>query len=340
MAQRHIRAYTAIPGVQVVGVVGKTDENRRLFVDKYHVTRFCHHHSELLSRADIDAVSVVTPTYTHAEIVKDCLRAGCHVLCEKPISLHLQEAYEMVQAAEQANRILMIGFIMRFYREFQSIKRLIEQGRVGDVRFAWFRKNGRLPTQAWYLDPQKSGGVTFEMAIHLIDWMSWIVGSRVNAVSAQMVEDIYNLGKEDSAWILLKFKNHAVGAVGSSYAHSIPPTDIGVVGTARSLTVRRRRVMQEDLRTPRSSLGRLRQALWPPWRPTDNPLRAQLTHFIGCVRHNTPCSVTGRDGLYSLLVAFAALKSAQSLTTIHLDRFIKEAFSPHGIDGQYFEAKR
>jgi len=226
MARRHLHAYKKISDVEIVGVVGKTDKNRDYFKKKNNIDKFYKNHLDLLSNGNIDSVSVVTPTFTHSEIVKDCFKAGCHVLCEKPIALNLREAYEMVIAGEKANKLFMMGFIMRFYKEFQRMKRLIEDGEIGDVRNAWFRKGSRLPIGEWYLNPQKSGGVIFEMGTHLIDWIGWIVGSRIEVVSAVMQDNVYNLGKEDNFWVLMEFENKAIGAVGSSYSYSIHPVDI------------------------------------------------------------------------------------------------------------------
>lgn len=326
MARRHLQAYKKIRDVEVVGVVGKTERNKDYFVKEFSIKYFYKDYLDLLSQGNIDAVSVVTPTYTHAEIVKDCFQAGCNVLCEKPISLNLKDAYEMVVAGEKANKLLMMGFIMRFYKEFQRMKRLIDDGEIGDVRNAWFRNSSRLPKEEWYLNPQQSGGVTFEMGIHLIDWIRWIVESRIEVVSAVMIDNVYNLSKDDNFWMLMEFKNSAIGAVGSSYSYSIFPKDIGVIGTKKSLTVKRGMVIQEDYRNSKSWLSNFYKNVISFLPIADNPLNREISHFIDCIRDNKIPLVSGKDGLYSLIIAFAALKSAKRGTKIVLEEFIREEF--------------
>lgn len=150
MARKHLHAYKKMREVEVVGVVGKTQRNKDYFIKECGIKNFYKNYLDLLSEGNVDAVSVVTPTFTHSEIVKDCFHAGCHVLCEKPISLNLINAYEMIVAGEKANKLFMMGFIMRFYKEFQRMKRLIDDGEIGDVRNACFRKSSRLPKGEWY----------------------------------------------------------------------------------------------------------------------------------------------------------------------------------------------
>lgn len=326
MARKHLRAYKKMREVEVVGVVGKTERNRDYFIKECNVRNFYKNHLDLLSEGSVDAVSVVTPTFTHSKIVIDCFRAGCHVLCEKPISVNLTDAYEMIMAGEKAKKLFMMGFTMRFYKEFQRMKRLIDDGEIGDVRNAWFRKSSRLPKGEWYLDPEKSGGVIFEMGIHLIDWIRWIVGSRIEIVSAVMQDNVYNLGKEDNFWVLMEFENNAIGAVGSSYSYSINPVDIGVIGTTKSVSVEGGRIIQEDYRDSKPWLFNFYKKILPFLPIADNPFDKEISHFIDCIRDNTTPSVSARDGFHSLIVAFAALKSAKQRTKVVLEDFIREEF--------------
>jgi predicted dehydrogenase len=86
-------------GVEVVAVAGRSERHRGVFVTEGGRPAFYTDYRELLARGDIEAVSVTTSTCTHAEIAQDCFDAGCHVLCEKPISRTRDEAQRMIAAA-------------------------------------------------------------------------------------------------------------------------------------------------------------------------------------------------------------------------------------------------
>jgi len=316
MARRHFESYLDLDDVEVVAVAGETDRNRGVFVEGGEARAFYTDHRDLLARGDVSAVSVATPTHTHAEIVKDCFQAGCHVLCEKPISQTLPQAHEMVAAAHRADRIFMMGFSMRFFAEFQAVKQLIDAGEVGEVKNVWLRRCRRLPEQAWYSDPKKSGGVTFELGIHLIDLARWLVASPIQWVTAVMHGDVYRLGKDDNSWMLLEFANGAIGSIGASYSYSIAPNDFGIVGTKKSLAVDGEKVIEEDYRAGRSGVrGSDADAL-----SFGDPLRMELDHFVECIRSGSEPLADGEDGVASLAVALAAVESAKSGKRIAVER--------------------
>jgi UDP-N-acetylglucosamine 3-dehydrogenase len=203
----------------------------------------------------------------------------------------------------------MMGFIMRFFPEYRAAKRLIDAGEIGEIKNLWTRRSRRLPEQSWYRDPEQSGGVTFELGIHLIDLVRWLVPSSIQWDSAVMQGDVYRLGKEDNVWMLLEFANGAIGGIGASYSYSLEQSDFGVVGTEKSLTVDRGkggRVIVEDYRFGRSD----EHPAGPDAPDGTHPGRAELAHFVDCVRNRRSPIATGEDGAASLAVALAAVESA------------------------------
>lgn len=317
-ARRHFEAYRDLRGVEVVAIAGRSERHRGVFVGEGGREAFYTDYRELLARGDIEAVSLTTPTCTHAEIAQKCFDAGCHLLCEKPISRTLAEAQRMVAAAQRAERVFMMGFIMRFFPEYRTAKRLIEAGEIGEIKNVWMRRSRPLPEQAWYRDPEQSGGVISELGIHLIDLVRWLVPSPIQWVSAVMQGDVYRLGKEDNAWMLLEFANGAIGSIGASYSYSPVQSDFGVVGTEKSLTVVRdngARVVVADHRSGCSEE-----------HPADadapdglDPVRAELAHFVDCVRRRKTPIATGEDGAASLAIALAAVESANGAGRVAVD---------------------
>ena len=91
---------------------------------------------EMLAKVELDAVSVCTPNYLHHQPTIDCLRAGCHVMVEKPLAMNAREGQEMVDEAKKAGRELVIGFQHRHRADVQMIKRAVTQGTLGDILYA------------------------------------------------------------------------------------------------------------------------------------------------------------------------------------------------------------
>lgn len=178
-----------------------------------------------------------------------------------------------------------------------------------------------MPPQKWYADKESSPGVTFELAIHAIDWLRWIIPSPVEHVSAEMTLSEDGSGIDDNVWMLLKFSSGAVGVVGASYTFPYLKRDIGIIGEKMALTVERSKVVCE--RFGAHSLGSmlvknvLHSLILPYWLYY-NPFERELREFCDCILHGTVPSVSSLDGRQSLAIACAAYKSARDGKTITL----------------------
>jgi predicted dehydrogenase len=136
IAHAHARAYLAIPEVSLVGGADIVPGKARAFLDEFGLTdaRDFVSAAELL-KLDLDAVSVCTYNATHAECAVAALSAGCHVLCEKPMSITLAEGLAMVRAEQASGKILSIGFQPRYDVNTQKVKSIIAEGALGKVYY-------------------------------------------------------------------------------------------------------------------------------------------------------------------------------------------------------------
>ncbi len=145
-----------------------------------------------LADPDVEAVDICLPTHMHAAVAIEALRAGKHVLVEKPMALDAPNAGRMVEEARRQGRILMAAHVLRFFPEYQALRSLLESGRVGLVRSALFRRRCGAPAWSlWMGDPEKSGGGVFDLLIHDVDMCLHLFG-RPEAVSATGYEDLAN----------------------------------------------------------------------------------------------------------------------------------------------------
>jgi predicted dehydrogenase len=144
---------------------------------------------EALRDAEIEAVDVCLPTNLHAPVTIQALRAGKHVLVEKPMALDGEAADQMVAEAEKQKRTLMSAQVVRFIPSYRELAGLVKSGRLGAVRSAFFRRRCAAPTWGpWEFDSSQSGGGVFDLLIHDVDMCQHLFG---------VPEAICALGYED-----------------------------------------------------------------------------------------------------------------------------------------------
>lgn len=185
------------------------------------------------------AVYVATPVFLHAPQTLAALRAGCHVLCEKPMAMNYAEAESMVQAAENAGRILGIAYYRRMYQKVARARELIAAGAIGRPFFAeatshdWFYPaDGH---RAWLVDPSLAGGGPLhDIASHRIDLMNYLFG-RPSRVSGQLSTLVQPVAVEDNATVMIEYEAGGRGVVDVRWHSRISRDEFRIRGTEGEL---------------------------------------------------------------------------------------------------------
>lgn len=309
-AERHLRAYLQLP-VEVVGIWGRNRAQLTALQRRYRVPVFDR--VEELLRQQPDGVSICTPPHTHAAFTIAALEAGCEVLCEKPLALTLRDADRMIAAARRQSKLLLTGFTLRFRQAFQEFHRRVANGEIGDIRFAAFAGSGNPPQKAWFIDARTTSGVTLEYSIHKIDFLRWVFGKRAVQVSAEVIGNTPKDGmlQSDAGWI--RFAGGGVGYFSTALVPLPFPRQIMALGTRGALCMRNGNIIRSDGGNWSSLRGVVPNVtmLW------DNPLRAELAHFLACMRGVEPV-VTAEDGRESLRIALAAQESSRRQRPVRL----------------------
>ena len=135
---------------------------------------------EMLDKEELDYVDIALPTYLHAEASVKALNKGIHVLCEKPMALNPQECQTMIDAAKANNKKLMIAQCLRFWPEYEYLKKCVDSGEYGKVVSGYFFRGGTTPKWSyknWLLEKEKSGGVLLDQHVHDVDTINWLFGT-------------------------------------------------------------------------------------------------------------------------------------------------------------------
>lgn len=169
---RHVDAYQQLDAVEVV-VTDEDPERAKALGEQWSVEVRT---PEQLLEEPLDALDVCVPSVAHRGWIVDALDAGLHVFCEKPLCLSEVEATEIRAAAQRAQRNVIVGYLYRHHPAFRFAKETIDHGIIGDPYFALARLGGRGSHRPWKHDGQAGGGVLFEMMVHLLDLLSWLLG--------------------------------------------------------------------------------------------------------------------------------------------------------------------
>jgi len=171
--------------------------------------------ADLSARDDVQLVHVATPPSSHHELVLAAVRAGKHVLCEKPLAMNISQADEMLRAAAKAGRIVPVNFVLRYNEVTEAVRRIIDSGALGKVLSARLTNcagDTKLGPDHWFWDKSISGGIFIEHGVHFFDLYSYWLGSA--EMLAAHTERREGTGQEDRVMCLMR---HDSGAVTSHY---------------------------------------------------------------------------------------------------------------------------
>jgi predicted dehydrogenase len=179
MGRGMVRRAEGLETVACVAAVDPRPEGRRLAEEEHDLKTF-ESVDELLDAALADAVYVATPNKQHAPLTVQCLEAGLHVFCEKPMAMNAAEAERMVEASRRNDRRLTVNFSYRENGKARAIRALAEGGELGEVYFArtgWIRNRGIPLGSGWFADRELAGGgPLIDLGVHRIDLALWFMG--------------------------------------------------------------------------------------------------------------------------------------------------------------------
>jgi 1,5-anhydro-D-fructose reductase (1,5-anhydro-D-mannitol-forming) len=190
---------------------------------------------QALADPAIDAVYVGTPVFLHAPQTIQSLRAGKHVLCEKPMAMNEIEARSMLQAAEESGKTFGVAYYRRAYPKLQRAKQLLEAGAIGKPVIAeltchsWFDGQG---SRSWLVDPAKAGGgPLFDIASHRIDVLNFLFGQPLRA-AGQLSNVVHHYAVEDNATVMIDYPSGVRGIVDVRWHSKISRDECRIRGTA------------------------------------------------------------------------------------------------------------
>lgn len=298
MGQHHVRVFSSMKDVELVGVADINFERGLETASKYKA-RFFEDYADLLPL--VDAVCIAVPTRMHYAVGISCLLAGVHVLIEKPIAASLSEAESLVNAAAESGCILQVGHIERFNPVFQELSKVLKTEKV-------------LALEAHRMSPYSNRAndvsVVLDLMIHDIDLLLDLAAApvvKLTASGTRSPDSVYL----DYVTATLGFANGVVATLTASKITHRKTRNI-LAHCQNSLTeadflkneiLIHRHTGANPNTANRQGLYMQDGLIEKVYTSNIEPLRAELDHFVNCVRGGNPPSVGGEQALKALRLA-------------------------------------
>ncbi|MCI4439327.1 Gfo/Idh/MocA family oxidoreductase [archaeon] len=176
----HARNIKTTKDAELAAICDIKEERAKSLSEEMKVNKIYTNYEEMIDKEQPDGVVVAVPNYLHSSVTVYALSKGANVLCEKPMAINSKEAEKMVEAYKKYNKTLMLGMTQRFTCEAQMLKKLIEQGELGEIYFAkadLLRRLGIPGMGSWFTTKKYSGGgPLIDLGPHMIDLTTWLIG--------------------------------------------------------------------------------------------------------------------------------------------------------------------
>jgi UDP-N-acetylglucosamine 3-dehydrogenase len=291
--RNHARNFEELEETELLAICDINAERAKAVAGGFNVKAYTNA-GKLLKRKDVEAVSICAWSTSLAKEALKALKAGKHVLVEKPMATNTIQAEKLLETAEKGGLHLTVGFLMRFIPGIRHIKEAIENRTIGNLVCATAKR-----VSQW---PERIGdvGVVKDIAIHDIDVMRYLFNEDPIAVYAKTGR-MRHKKFEDYAQIMLTFKGGKSAFIESNWLTPYKTRTLIVTGS--------KAIMKLDYITQELMIEDAKETVQPryPWR---EPLKLELQHFVDCVLKKEKPIITGVDGLKALRIAEAALKSS------------------------------
>ncbi|MBN2308478.1 MAG: Gfo/Idh/MocA family oxidoreductase [Candidatus Hydrogenedentes bacterium] len=316
----HVPGYKSAKGVKIVSLmdikksqIAKLKELQGLD----DVAEFTNLDKFLAS--GLDAVSICTPNSLHYGQTLAALKAGMHVMCEKPMAATLPETTRMIAAAKKAGKVLQINQSLHYLPLYQKIAELVAEGEIGTPMHVRCIRTGATtpdkgwsPGARWFVQKKFQGGLILDIGVHMADLMKWVVGE-VDEVAAYVDTRTPRIDVPDNVCATMRFKNGATGVLELSWSTPCGASTFEVYGTKG--TLRQGSSAARPLELSKAGANRV---LYPKLRA-----RVKNSHqcFADAIRGKGASPTPGELGRDAIALCDAIAKSGESGKFVKVAKF-------------------
>jgi len=330
----HVPAILAQPDAEIVALCD-VDRHCCEIVTKEHGINVKHiftNYEDMIAMDEVDAIDICTPNFFHNPPTIAALKAGKHVLVEKPIARNATEGQEMIDAAKKSGKKFMVAQCYRYRSENQMLKRFIDGGAMGEMYYGRVQAIRRRGIPGWgvFIDKEKQGGgPLIDIGVHIMDTVLWLMGhprpiaasgqtytkfgTKPNIVGMMGQWDYKNFTVEDFAAGFVRFENGATLTLESSFAANIERDKMGfaIMGTEGGC-------QSDPLKIFREEYGTLID-ITPGYLPPADMYKGEIRGFLDCIQNDTEPPVTGEQALQIMKIFDAIYKSSELGKEVSID---------------------
>ena len=328
---RHIPEYADNKDAQIVGFYDINLERAKALAETYGGTAY-ETAEELLANPEIDAVSICTANFSHAELTIAALKAGKHVLCEKPMATTLADCEAMVEAANKNGKYLMIGHNQRLAKAHSTARKLIVDGLIGDI--VTFRTTfGHGGPETWSVDPGKNTwffdksraamGAMADLGIHKTDLIQFLTGQRVVRTTARVT----TLDKRDASGSLISVDDNAIciyemsggafGTMTASWTHYGAEDNSTVLYGTKGIM----RIYDDPAISIKVILNDGSKISYDveAIQTNDNQTKSGvIDQWVECLVNGQPPEISGESALAAMRAVFASIESSETGKSVEI----------------------
>jgi len=332
IAETHIHGYKTNKETELYAFCDIDEQRLKYMGAKYGVTRLYTDYNEMLKLDELDAVSVCTWNCAHAGATIAALKAGKHVLCEKPMAMNAKQAEEMKKAADESGKLLMIGFVRRHGNDCRILKEFIDTDYLGEIYYSkatYLRRDGN--PNGWFGDKSKSGGgPLIDLGVHVIDLVRYLMGrplpvSAYGATYSKLLNrpDIHKNPNryqatrsgdhdictvEDLASAMIRFDNGATLHIEAAFSLNLKHDEarIELFGTKGGAKLDPELELYSEVNKYLCNV----QLDMPTALSFDGLFENEIAHFVDCIQGRKECIAPAEDGVALMKILDAIYESA------------------------------
>jgi predicted dehydrogenase len=309
-----VRNFAETPGCEVAGVCDLDAERLSLVQRRYPNMRTCAACADLVADAQVEAVAIATSVSSHFELAMAALKAGKHVLVEKPLAATAEQAERLVGEAERRGLVLMVDHTFVYSGAVRKIRELIDAGEVGDL---YYYDSVRVNLGLF----QRDVGVLWDLAVHDLAVIDYLLPGRPKSVSAVGIGHVQD-AQENIAYLTLLYEPALIAHV---HVNWLAPVKIRrtLIGGSRKMIVYDDlepsekikvydcgvTVDQDPEREYNTRVGYRTGDMWAPQLDRTEPLSREVREFLGCIEQGRRPVADGRAGLRVVRILEGAAQS-------------------------------
>lgn len=303
VADFHVEAIGQIEHARLT-YVSSRNKNRAKEIADQTGCAFTTDYRELLTSPDVDIVCVTTSSGSHAEIGLEVIRAGKHLIVEKPVAMNTEQAEQLIQAAEEHGVTLSVISQRRFEPQHQAVKDVLDQGALGkllliEVSLPFYRSQEYYDSADWRGTLAEDGGALMNQGIHSLDLMLWF-GGEIRTVSGAIATQTHRMEAEDLGLAIVQFASGAFGTIMASTSIQPGfPAALNIYGERGTIKLEGSSIVHwtvpgvdEPERKPAASYG----GVSDPRSIVPDYHRNQMINVIQSIEAGAKPAVTGEDG--------------------------------------------